>query len=283
MTPTTLERCSVVAPDRPPEPPESSTPPTSSPPSAPIQPDQPGSSIVVGESWDIPVEVGRPELVEPRQLHAVVSRRLDIAEHGGHRSPAKAYALGPLWERPDGRPGFALRIVGRRVDGPAVTEHVHLGSQDAYLHWPEATLLDGLTLHELDRLPPARSVLVRFASPMTRRRGNHYLPNPTPEGILGSWERAAAKVELGTKVDWRNNAARIVHLDGHTARWSGVKSGLSKQRPIGFVGEIALVAEPEHRRRLHQLARLATFAGTGSHTTFGMGFTELVAVEEEGQ
>jgi CRISPR/Cas system endoribonuclease Cas6 (RAMP superfamily) len=113
---------------------------------------------------------------------------------------------------------------------------------------------------------------------MTRRQGKHYLPHPTPEGILGSWERSAELAGFGGKVDWRG-VARIAHLDGATVEWTSVKGPWRKQRPVGFVGEVVLVAAPHVRQRLHQLAVIGSNAGTGAHTTFGMGFTELIDVE----
>ena len=74
--------------------------------------------------------------------------------------------------------------------------------------------------------------------------------------------------------------AAIIHLNGHTASWPAPKARSRRQDPVGFVGDVGIAVPPVYGRRLHQLATLAAFAGTGSHTTFGMGFTTLMAVEE---
>ena len=231
----------------------------------------------LGEEFDLVLDVEDPTEVHPRHLHAVISAWFDSGER--HRSSHKAYAIGPLWQRPDGRSGLSLRVLGD-PDFEPPGESVRLGRVPARFDLAASSLVNTITRRTLEELPPARSVLVRFESPMTRRQKDTYHPSPNERSILGSWERAAELIGLAGQVDWRSVDARIIHLNGHTATWSTPKARGRTRTPVGFVGEVGIAAPDGYGQRLHQLAVLAGFAGTGSHTTFGMGFTTLMAVDE---
>ncbi len=254
---------------------------------------------VVGQEWDLVVDIPSPADVLPRFLHAVVSSWFDVDPDQtqsvsavgpkrtphlmfpvGHLAASKPYSIGPLWQRPDGRSGFSLRVLGGAVQPPDAPEPIRLGRQSATVDWQKSVLLHQHRVTDLQHLPAVASVLVRFETPLTRRHRRTYHPVPTEQSILASWERTAASLGLGGAVDWAKTDAHITHLNGHTANWPAPKARSRHRDPVGFIGDVALAVAPEHGQRLHQLATLATYTGTGSHTTYGMGFTTLMAAEE---
>ena len=252
---------------------------------------------VVGEEWDLVLDIPHPEQVEPRFVHAVVSSWFDADSPIGdgiarprlrpsltapatHLAPSKPYAVGPLWRRPDGRSGFSLRLLGTSVEPPGEPQAIRLGQQDAIVDWRAASRLRCHRIRDLDALPTVASVLVRFETPTTRRQRHTYHPVPTEQSVLASWERSAATIGLDGAVDWKRSSAHITHLNGHTAQWPAPKARGRRSEPVGFVGDLAIAVPASHGRRLHQLAVLAGYAGTGAHATFGMGFTTLMATEE---
>lgn len=256
-------------------------------PLAPVPPSrtEPESKIA-GIDWQVPIQAEDPSTIMPRHLHAVVSVAVEQASLGPggdqapmkHRSSDKPYAISPLWQGDDGQARFTLSTLGSGVRPPSGLQPAQLGRQQAVIQWGDAAIARVVSWPELASLDPVQSVLVRFETPMTRRRGGLYLAAPNEISLLESWERAAAKVGLEQPVDWRSTAARFTSLSGHTVEWSPPQRARGRRhRPIGFIGEVELEVPPAHGQRLHQLAVLATFAGSGAHTTYGMGFTTLVA------
>jgi len=248
-----------------------------------------GQNRFAGVEWQVVVDVADPARVEPRHLHAVTSVAIEqvscdsSGQPPAHRAPDKGYAISPLWMGEDGQTRFSLCTLSAGIQPPVRSQRATLGGQRATLDWSGAVVSRALTMGDLQRLPAVLSVKVRFETPMTRRRGNDYFPSPHETSVLESWERLAGRVGLSDRVGWSKVPARFVHLAGETMQWSPPQRARAKsRRPIGFIGEAELTVPADYGQRLHQLAVLATYGGTGAHTTYGMGFTTLLNVVERG-
>jgi CRISPR-associated endoribonuclease Cas6 len=115
-----------------------------------------------------------------------------------------------------------------------------------------------------------------FVSPVTFRRGNRFLPWPSPSAVFGSlraaWRTFGAPEVGDLKLDLRLDPLVVTAVCGssHTERVivhnnDGVLVG-------GFVGTVRYAldgaADPE---AVSALARLAQFSGVGAYTTRGFG------------
>lgn len=139
---------------------------------------------------------------------------------------------------------------------------------------------------------PERTLTLHFASPTTFRRtggesgltdgegrayriAGHNVPLPLPgmvfDSYLQRWNRFAP-VALPPEV--KRYAEECVAVSRHRIQTVLVEFG--EAREVGFAGTCrftALVADPYWLRLLHLLAAFAFYAGTGHHTTRGMGQT----------
>lgn len=127
-------------------------------------------------------------------------------------------------------------------------------------------------------LPPARRVVLAFATPTTFRQGNVDIPLPVPRllfsGLLAKWNAAAPKPlaidpeELSRFIAVANARIRTQALwDGRARIWGfvgGVEFRLKRDTPEGL------------RRAVAMLSAFAPYAGAGRHTTHGMGLVRLI-------
>ena len=183
----------------------------------------------------------------------------------------------PLW-----RTGVRLRLgqKGFRLTAVATASEEHPWAGEAT--WEEL----------LDRGRAEGKSVVRlvFASPTAFRSQGTDVPLPLPEGMIRSWVQAwntwgpegfSIPLEIQAVLGrW----VRVQRLWGvHTRHWPrpASKGGGS----VGFMGEVDLRLiwprrEPqsppmaEMQAVFHLLAHFAHYAGTGHHTTIGMGQTK---------
>ena len=188
----------------------------------------------------------------------------------------------PLWQ---GRIGLRLGGKGARVTAVATTpaEHPWAGSH---------------TFGELVRFGQARreetTVRLLFASPTAFRSNGVDVPLPQPEHVLRSWWlawNAAAPEPFRLDEQWPAFAAACVlvqRLSGVRTvrwRWHARKGGGA----VGFLGRVDFrlrspqmkspwaSLRPGAEAVLHTLAAFSLYAGTGHHTTIGMGQTKQMS------
>lgn len=166
--------------------------------------------------------------------------------------------------------------------------------------WAGQTTYEALVQeHMLGRERPERSLTLHFASPTTFRRtggesaltdgegrayriAGHNVPLPLPglvfDSYLQRWNRFAP-VALPPEV--KRYAEECVAVSRHRIQTVLVEYG--EAREVSFVGTCrftALVADPYWLRLLHLLAAFAFYAGTGHHTTRGMGQTRKLTINK---
>lgn len=124
---------------------------------------------------------------------------------------------------------------------------------------------------------PPRQWRLDFATPTTFHGAAGHLPFPLPGAVIGSWLRrweAFGPVQLpATLADLAQQQVMISNYRLHTVP---VRDG--KRMTIGCVGQATLSAgglKPGERAALDLLAAYAFWAGSGHHTTQGMGLTRV--------
>lgn len=130
---------------------------------------------------------------------------------------------------------------------------------------------------------------VEFASPVTFRRGNQFLPWPAPSAVFGSlraaWRTFAAPHIGDITLDLSLDPIIVTALDGA----SQTERVVLHERPNatgardavevtvgGFVGRLRYAAhDPTNAAAANSLIKLAPFAGVGAYTTRGFGAVRI--------
>lgn len=231
--------------------------------------------------------------IDRRAVHALLSEWLDLDHHAG--SKPWSWSAGPadgvlilqvgivddtLVERLLDR-SAAYRRSRQKRDTPRMTEPLR---QLAAVTW--AQLASARPDHDcLWRL--------RFASPVTFRRGNRFMPWPAPASVFGSlratWRTYAAPHVGDLCLDLRLDPLVVTNIDGasHTERLAlrRTPNGSSRadRRPVevtinGFLGTITYAADgPVDTAAVECLTRLAPYCGVGSYTTRGFGAVRVAS------
>jgi len=155
--------------------------------------------------------------------------------------------------------------------------------------------------HMLGAGHPERSLTLYFASPTTFRRtggesaltdgegrayriAGHNVPFPLPGLVFNSYlQRWNSFAPVALPPEVKRYAEECVAISRYRIQTVMVEFG--EAREVGFVGTCrftALVADPYWLRLLHLLAAFAFYAGTGHHTTRGMGQTRKLTMAERG-
>lgn len=135
----------------------------------------------------------------------------------------------------------------------------------------------------LDRQPPP-SLRLRFLTPVTFHGGKGHLPFPLPDALVRSWLRRWADYGPVRLPEGLGRLARE-HLMVSSYHLRTVPVREEGRVTIGCVGHITLRGvrlRPGERAVFHLLAVYAFYAGSGQHTTQGMGLTRLVDGVETG-
>ncbi|HEU0087525.1 MAG TPA: CRISPR-associated endoribonuclease Cas6 [Pseudonocardiaceae bacterium] len=122
---------------------------------------------------------------------------------------------------------------------------------------------------------------LEFISPVTFRRGNRFLPWPSPSAVFGSlrssWRSFGAPVVGDLELDLQFDPLVVTALCG-ASRTERVT--VHKQESVlvgGFVGTVRYTldgaADPQV---IDTLVRLAPFSGVGAYTTRGFGGVRLL-------
>ncbi|MCS7222129.1 MAG: CRISPR system precrRNA processing endoribonuclease RAMP protein Cas6 [Anaerolineae bacterium] len=168
--------------------------------------------------------------------------------------------------------------------------------------WAGQTTYEALTQeHLLETRAPARRWTLQFASPTTFRStagessladgdgrayrvAGHNVPLPLPGLVFDSYlQRWNSFAPVALHPDLKRYAEECVAISRYRLETALVEFGPARE--IGFTGHcqfIALVHDPYWLRLLNLLAAFAFYAGTGHHTTRGLGQTRLLSPVSEG-
>ena len=195
-------------------------------------------------------------------VHRTLSRWLD----GDHHAQRKPWSWASAADSPDRELLIGLlddRLAERLLSGADATSMPV--AQVAEASWAEL------------RSGPVRDCWqLEFTSPVTFRRGNRFLPWPSPSAVFGSlraaWRHFAAPEVGDLDLDLRLDPLVVNALSG-ASRTERV--GVHKQDSVlvgGFVGTVRYAidgaADPQI---VDTLVRLAPFSGVGAYTTRGFG------------
>jgi len=213
-----------------------------------------------------------------RVLHATLSRWLDT----DHHAKAKPWS----WSM---RPTSDGHVIDIGLVDDALAEPLMTGFEHYRRHGrgqaSAASLaqIEAVTWERLARGAAARAWTVRFASPVTFRRGDRFLPWPAPSSVFGSlratWRQFAAPVVGDVQLDLTLDPIVVTAVDGASV----VEKVVLRDPPPGsgdpvavtvggFLGRVHYAVDgPVDPTTVDSLVRLAPFAGVGAYTTRGFG------------
>lgn len=121
---------------------------------------------------------------------------------------------------------------------------------------------------------------LEFLSPVTFRRGNRFLPWPSPSAVFGSlraaWRVFAAPEVGDLELDLRLDPLVVTALSGASHTERVIAHNKDSVLVGGFVGTVRYAldgaADP---RVIDTLVRLAPFSGVGAYTTRGFGGIQI--------
>lgn len=228
-----------------------------------------------------------PEVLDRRAIHAQLSRWLDDDHHAKHKSWS--------WTLVGGDDGPRELQVGLLDDGLAArllagadrTRRSRcpipgLGSGDSFQQ------VAAVSWAQLAAPAGARAWTVRFVSPVTFRRGNKFLPWPSPEAVFGSlrttWRTYAPPSVGEIDLDLRLDPLIVAAIDGASVverveLRAAEQGGEPRKVTVGgFLGAVRYALDgAADARVVDGLMRLAVFSGVGAYTTRGFGGVQLVA------
>lgn len=146
--------------------------------------------------------------------------------------------------------------------------------------WAGQTGYHALVRHR----PPSRSWTLEFVTPTSfHSSADAYLPFPLPDALIGSWLRRWQTWSAHPLPEEIRAAAReSLHISAYQLKTVPVRQG--RRLSIGCVGQLTLSAgarlDDDARALIDVLADYAFFAGSGHHTTQGMGLTRLVEARQ---
>ena len=196
-----------------------------------------------------------------------------------------------LWERlvPKWHQGKNAEGAKEVILGGKTFRLSAVATRDKEHPWAGSHTLSALL--EVGRHDMGKAVFLQFASPTSFRNSGADFPLPVPERLLASWWASwNAAVPAALQLDnlWLQTTSKWVQIvklrNITTARWrQRVDKGGGM---IGFTGEVALrlrraqTVEASMRpvyaafaQAFHTLTAFSFYAGTGHHTTVGMGQT----------
>lgn len=165
--------------------------------------------------------------------------------------------------------GLRWRVTGITTDG---TVHPWAGQAE-----PSA-----LAEQRLLAADPPRRWRLRFATPTAFHGESGHLPFPLPAVLVSSWLRRWERYgPVGLPADLPERARRGLAISAYALRTVPVRE--RERVTIGCVGHLTLQAirlKAGERAPLDLLAAFAFWAGSGHHTTQGLGLTKGVEIGE---
>jgi len=226
--------------------------------------------------WEIGLPGVDPATVRLEWLHAVVSSWFDDGE-AAHGAKLKPYSVSPPC-RADG--GVVVEVgllddtlVPRLLTRASGGTAVRLGNTTVRLRSAPRQVA-AVRWADLAAATSARAWCLRFASPVTFRRGDKFSPWPDPAPVLGGlrarW-RAFVPPELPPlSLDLSAGPVWVTDVDG-----SSEVVRINGRTVSGFVGRLRFECDGDDptASAVDSLVRLAPFSGIGAYTTRGFGVT----------
>ncbi|MGH3842093.1 MAG: CRISPR system precrRNA processing endoribonuclease RAMP protein Cas6 [Pseudonocardiaceae bacterium] len=191
-------------------------------------------------------------------VHRTLSRWLD-SDHHAQRKP---------WSWAPQTSGLLIGLLDDRL-------------AERLLHGADAagTPIDqvaAITWAELGSGRPRNDWQLEFLSPVTFRRGNRFLPWPSPSAVFGSlratWRNFGAPQVGDLELDLRLDPLVVTAFCGTSCTERVTVHNQASVLVGGFVGTVRYAldgaADPHI---IGTLARLAPFSGVGAYTTRGFG------------
>ena len=226
--------------------------------------------------WEVPLTGAETNAVRWEHLHAAISTWFD--DDTNHHENIKGYSISPPRDSANGpvieigllRDDLVPRLLSRAARG----SRIRLGR--AMLTAASAPRqLAAARWEDLGGGHRNRAWSLRFATPLTFRRGNRFTPLPAPSPILGSLRRSwntYAPGGCGLHLDLSTDPAWVTDIDGHNEVVQ-----INSRTVSGFVGRLRLESDApdDTTRAINKLVDLAAFAGVGAYTTRCFGVTRL--------
>lgn len=231
--------------------------------------------------WALPLAAG--DSVDRRGVHALLSEWLDTDHHASCKpwswsASGGELLLGLLDDRLSKRFHERFDVYRRSRTGRAGVEPAGSPRQVAGVRWDA---LCSATSH--------REWRVDFTTAVTFRRGQRFVPWPSPSAVFGSlratWRTFAAPhvgdIELDlaldplvvTSVRGTTVVEEVALRDRRTPGWAMTRLPVS-----GFVGAVSYAIDGAvDPSAVGALARLAPFCGVGAYTTRGFGAVRVTA------
>lgn len=208
-----------------------------------------------------------PAAPDRQVVHRALSRWFDDDHHASRKPWSWAY--GPDAARPELLIGLLdEQLVQRLRDGAgAVSASVE---QVVAVSWAELRTGGG-----------RGEWCVRFVSPVTFRRGNRFVPWPSPAAVFGSlravWRQFGAPHAGDVELDLRLDPLVVTAISGASRTERVTVHQHDSVLVGGFVGTVRYTTDGAvDARSVDALARLAPFSGVGSYTTRGFGATRVL-------
>lgn len=227
--------------------------------------------------WTIRFPCDGPGTIRLEHLHAVVSTWLD--EPGQHHAHTKPYSVSPPLDG-DGSQVVEIgliddRLVDRLLTKAAPGVRVRFGHTVVTMNRPP-TQVAATSWAALAERRSTRSWCLRFATPLTFRRGNKFTPLPAPKPLLGSlrhaWTTHASPDTDPLHLDLSTDPVLVTDITG-----GNQVHQVNGRTVSGFVGRLCLESDTdaETTAAIDRVLRLAPYSGIGAYTTRGFGVTRL--------
>jgi len=144
--------------------------------------------------------------------------------------------------------------------------------------WAGQAAYSELASARLYTLHPPHIWRLEFLTPVAFHGTRGHFPFPLPNSLVASWlRRWQAYSPLALPDDLPERVRQEVVISAYQLKTVPVRHG--QRLVVGCVGRLELRAlglHPAERAALDALAAYAFFAGSGQHTTQGMGLTRLI-------
>lgn len=249
--------------------------------------------IILAGPADAAIPLTAPQAVVSSWLDDPLPRNADDgAAVSAHTGTVRGWACGPFNTVPAGPGNAAAVIVQVRLLDDSLEDRLLLAARPGrrvrlgachYLVASPAELVGRAEWAELRAWSGDRAWQVRFGTPACFRRGNRTSPWPAPESVARGLAERWQRLHPVTAPSWPGPGSRGIWVSDVDGRSEVQLLSRHDRRPgqkavrevvSGFAGRIRYVCDrgsDAEASAFGALLAFATYAGAGSHTTYGFG------------